>query len=145
MATATARPEIRTAPAPLAAPRPLWDRPLVCVALLTLWCGGLFFYGIDACDLWRNEGLRALIAAGFLDSGNWVVPTLYGEPLFTKPPGAYALIALVSWPFGAVSTVNVAARADGNRAVASVTSPNGKLHRAMAAYIPGGLVNRGSP
>jgi 4-amino-4-deoxy-L-arabinose transferase-like glycosyltransferase len=32
-----------------------------------------------------------------------VVPTLYGEPLFTKPPGMYAAIALVSWPFGGVS------------------------------------------
>src|SRR5208283_1746236 len=26
------------------------------------------------------------------------------EPLLTKPPGMYAAIALVSWPFGGVST-----------------------------------------
>ena len=38
-----------------------------------------------------------------LQTGNWVVPTLYGEPLFTKPPGMYAAIALCSWPFGEVS------------------------------------------
>ncbi len=38
-----------------------------------------------------------------LQSGNWVVPTLYGQPLFTKPPGMYVAIALCSWPFGEVS------------------------------------------
>jgi len=27
----------------------------------------------------------------------------------------------------------------------TVTPPNGQLHRAMAAYMPGGLVNNGSP
>jgi 4-amino-4-deoxy-L-arabinose transferase-like glycosyltransferase len=68
-----------------------------------LWCGCLFFYGIHAGELWRTESLRAIIAAEFLNSGNWVVPMLYGEPLFTKPPGMYAAIALVSWPFGGVS------------------------------------------
>src|SRR5205807_3102085 len=35
--------------------------------------------------------------------GDWVVPTLYGEPLLTKPPGMYAAIAAVSRPFGGVS------------------------------------------
>ena len=38
-----------------------------------------------------------------LHSGNWLVPTLYGEPLLTKPPGTYIAIALVSRPFGGVS------------------------------------------
>jgi 4-amino-4-deoxy-L-arabinose transferase-like glycosyltransferase len=73
------------------------------VLLLVLWCGALFFYGLGAGELWRTEGLRAIIAAGFLDSGNWVVPTLYGEPLFTKPPGMYAAIAFLSWPVGGVT------------------------------------------
>jgi hypothetical protein len=39
-----------------------------------------------------------------LRTGDWVVPTLYGEPLLTKPPGMYAAIALMSLPFGAVTT-----------------------------------------
>src|SRR5262249_43601928 len=52
---------------------------------------------------WRTESLRAIIAAEFLRSGNWLVPTLYGEPLFTKPPGMYAAIALISWPFGGIT------------------------------------------
>jgi 4-amino-4-deoxy-L-arabinose transferase-like glycosyltransferase len=70
---------------------------------LAAWCGFLFFYGLNAGELWRTESLRAIIAAEFLRSGNWIVPTLYGEPLFTKPPGMYAAIALVSWPLGGVT------------------------------------------
>jgi 4-amino-4-deoxy-L-arabinose transferase-like glycosyltransferase len=78
---------------------PLWTDWLAVAAL----CGFLFFYGLGAGELWRTESLRAIIAAEFLRSGNWVVPTLYGEPLYTKPPGMYAAIALVSWPFGGVT------------------------------------------
>jgi 4-amino-4-deoxy-L-arabinose transferase-like glycosyltransferase len=70
---------------------------------LSVLCGFFIFYGISAGELWRTEGLRAIIAAEFLRSGNWIVPTLYGEPLFTKPPGMYAAIALVSWPLGGVT------------------------------------------
>jgi 4-amino-4-deoxy-L-arabinose transferase-like glycosyltransferase len=70
--------------------------------LLTAFCGFLFFYGIRSGELWRTESLRAIVAAEFLRTGNWIVPTLYGEPLFTKPPGMYAAIALVSLPIGEV-------------------------------------------
>jgi len=76
----------------------IWLAP----GILLIVCALLFFYGLNAGELYRNESLRAIIAAEFLRSGNWIVPTLYGEPLFTKPPGMYAAIALVSWPFGAV-------------------------------------------
>src|SRR5579871_2795420 len=84
-------------------PRPPAERNWPAVLLLLVYCGILFFYGINSGELWRTENLRAIIAAEFLRSGNWLVPTLYGEPLFTKPPGMYAAIALLSWPFGAVS------------------------------------------
>jgi 4-amino-4-deoxy-L-arabinose transferase-like glycosyltransferase len=70
---------------------------------VALCCGLLLGYGLSAGPLYRTEGLRALVAAEMLRSGNWVVPTLYDEPLLTKPPGMYAAIALVSWPFGEVS------------------------------------------
>src|SRR5262245_8299394 len=73
------------------------------VLLLAGLCGVLFFYGLNAGDLYRTENLRAVIAAEFLRSGDWIVPRLYGEPLLTKPPGMYAAIALVSLPFGGVS------------------------------------------
>ncbi len=79
------------------------SRPATALLLLLVLCGFLFFYGINRGELYRTESLRAIIAAEFLRSGNWVVPTLYGEPLFTKPPGMYVAIALASWPAGRVS------------------------------------------
>src|SRR6516165_3484253 len=81
----------------------LLDQPWAAPLLLLPWCGFLFFYGLSAGDLYRTEALRAIIAQDFLNSGNWLVPTLYGEPLLTKPPGMYAAIAAVSWPFGGVT------------------------------------------
>jgi 4-amino-4-deoxy-L-arabinose transferase-like glycosyltransferase len=72
-------------------------------ALLFLYCGILFFAGINTGCFYRTEGLRALVAAESLRTGNWLVPTLYGEPLLTKPPGHYAAIALASLPTGRVT------------------------------------------
>ncbi len=80
----------------------IFHRYNVVLCLLTL-CGMLFFVGLNAGDLYQTESLRAILAAEFLHSGNWIVPKLYGEPLLTKPPGMYAAIALSSWPFGRVS------------------------------------------
>jgi 4-amino-4-deoxy-L-arabinose transferase-like glycosyltransferase len=65
----------------------------------------MFFYGLNAGEFYRTEGLRAIVAAEFLRTGDWIVPRLYGQPLFTKPPGMYAAIALASWPHGAVTEV----------------------------------------
>src|SRR5437773_11846696 len=65
-------------------------------------CGLLFFVGLSTGPFYRTEGLRALVAAEMLRSGDWIVPTLYGRPLLTKPPGMYVAIAAVSWPFGGV-------------------------------------------
>jgi 4-amino-4-deoxy-L-arabinose transferase-like glycosyltransferase len=106
----TAPPQTDPAPRPARVPllARLVERRWACVLILALWCGCLFFHGLGGSgfggsELYRTESLRAIIAAEFLRSGNWVVPTLYGEALFTKPPGMYAAIALVSWPFGGVS------------------------------------------
>ena len=74
--------------------------PLLALAGL---CGALFFYGLNAGELYRTESLRAIVAVEFLRSGDWLVPRLYGEPLLTKPPGAYAAIAAASAPFGGVT------------------------------------------
>jgi len=75
--------------------------PIFCLLAL---CSILFFYGLNAGELYQTESLRAILAAEFLRSGNWIVPKLYGQPLLTKPPGMYVAIALASWPFGRVST-----------------------------------------
>jgi 4-amino-4-deoxy-L-arabinose transferase-like glycosyltransferase len=72
-------------------------------ALLGVWCLFLFFFGIGSTQFFKTESLRAIVAREFLDSGNWIVPKLYGEALFTKPPGMYAAIALCSLPFGEVT------------------------------------------
>jgi 4-amino-4-deoxy-L-arabinose transferase-like glycosyltransferase len=74
-----------------------------CFFCLSCYCGWLFFYGLTKGEFYRTESLRAIIAAEFLRSGNWIVPMLYGEPLFTKPPGMYAAIALASLPRGGVT------------------------------------------
>ena len=73
------------------------------VALLMVWCALLFFVGLGSGELYRNEGLRALVARELLRGGHWAVPTLHGEPLLTKPPGMSAAIALASLPAGRVS------------------------------------------
>jgi 4-amino-4-deoxy-L-arabinose transferase-like glycosyltransferase len=75
------------------------------ISFLLLWSIVLFGYGIDAGELYQTESLRALVGQEMLRSGNWLVPTLYGEPLLTKPPGMYAAVALASWPVGRVTAV----------------------------------------
>ena len=74
-------------------------RPGLC---LFVYCLILFTYGLNSGPFYRTEGLRAIVAAEMLRSGDWLVPRLYGEPLLTKPPGHYAAIALISLPFGEV-------------------------------------------
>ncbi len=71
--------------------------------LLSALCAFLFLYGLNAGELYRTESLRAIVASEFLHSGNWITPRLYGEPILTKPPLAYAAIAAVGWPFGGVT------------------------------------------
>lgn len=76
--------------------------PAVC--LLVIWTGTLAFYGLDRGFLYRTEALRALVGRNMLHSGDYLMPTLYGEPLLTKGPVMYAAIALASRPFGEVTT-----------------------------------------
>lgn len=84
---------------------PLRGRAAPILLLLGL-CAFLFFHGLGTGALYRTESLRAIIAAEALRDGHWLVPTLYGEPMLTKPPGMYTAIALASWPGGVVSTAS---------------------------------------
>ncbi len=59
--------------------------------------------GLTGGALIRNEGLRARLAAEAWNTGNWLVPTLYGEPHLTKPPGMSAAIGLCSVLAGKVT------------------------------------------
>ncbi|MFO0879912.1 MAG: glycosyltransferase family 39 protein [Gemmataceae bacterium] len=65
--------------------------------------GILLVGGLTGGELYRNEGLRARLAWEAFHSGEWLVPSLYGEPHLTKPPGMSALIGLCSLPWGEVT------------------------------------------
>lgn len=79
--------------------------PFVDYCVLLIWCLFLFGYGINSGTLYRTEALRAIIGREAFQ-GSWLVPTLYGEPFLTKPPGMYVAIALASLPFGDVTTAS---------------------------------------
>jgi 4-amino-4-deoxy-L-arabinose transferase-like glycosyltransferase len=99
---------VATSPVPRTSPRWLVrpaESSLACVAILLLFSLVMFYYGLGYSELWRTEALRAIIGQEMLASGNWIVPRLYGEPLFTKPPGMYIAIALCSLPVGHVTDV----------------------------------------
>ena len=69
-------------------------------------CALVLLLGIGHPEMYRNEGLRASLAAEILRDGDWLVPHLHGEPHLTKPPGMAILIALCSLPFGEVTPVS---------------------------------------
>ena len=61
------------------------------LALLGL-CLALFFFKLGARPLWnQDEGMHAATSKGMVLSGDWVTPTLNGEPFFDKP-------AFYNWP-----------------------------------------------
>jgi 4-amino-4-deoxy-L-arabinose transferase-like glycosyltransferase len=74
------------------------------VCMLSIWSLLLFLYGIHQGELYRTEGLRAIIGAEMYRSGDWIVPRLYGEPILTKPPLFYWCIAIAGHLFGEVTT-----------------------------------------
>lgn len=81
-----------------------WQRPSVQVSCLLLWSLFLFLYGIHQGDLYRTEGLRAIIGKEMFRTGDWIVPKLYREPILTKPPMFYWAIAATGTLFGEVTT-----------------------------------------
>lgn len=72
--------------------------------VLIIWSLLLFVYGIHQGDLYRTEGLRAIIGKEMYRTGDWIVPRLYGEPILTKPPMFYWAIAATGAVFGEVTT-----------------------------------------
>ena len=53
---------------------------LGCRLLVIAFCAVVLVGGLARGDLVRNEGLRAALAAEALATGNWLVPTIHGEP-----------------------------------------------------------------
>jgi 4-amino-4-deoxy-L-arabinose transferase-like glycosyltransferase len=56
---------------------------------------GLFFFQLGARPLWnQDEGMHAATSKDMVLSGDWVTPTLNGEPFFDKPALHNWLVAL---------------------------------------------------
>ncbi|RYD80722.1 MAG: phospholipid carrier-dependent glycosyltransferase, partial [Verrucomicrobiaceae bacterium] len=60
--------------------------------LLAFWAA-IYLPGLGSTELKGEEGRRILPAVTMLDSGNWLVPYVGGEPYFRKPPLVNWLIA----------------------------------------------------
>src|SRR5713226_1950258 len=64
----------------------------------------LFFFNLGARVLSTNDEARfPLLARDILVQGHWLLPRLDGIPHLNKPPLHAWLIALASWPSGAVT------------------------------------------
>jgi hypothetical protein len=83
---------------------PLSEVSRLQLPLLIVWSLLIFVYGIHQGDLYRTEGLRAIIGKEMYRTGDWIVPRLYGEPILTKPPMFYWVIAATGSMFGEVTT-----------------------------------------
>lgn len=59
-------------------------------ALLTAFCAVVYLFGLTAHGLtnWQ-ESQRALVAREMFGRGEWLVPTVHGEPYIAKPPMIY--------------------------------------------------------
>ena len=68
--------------------------------LLVAFCGFLFFYGLGSFGLLgADEPRYAQVAREMLDRGDWITPTLQGNPWLEKPP-LYYWQAMISYRLG---------------------------------------------
>jgi 4-amino-4-deoxy-L-arabinose transferase-like glycosyltransferase len=118
-----------------------WRKGVARLAIVAL-CAGLLLGGLGAGELFRNEGLRARLAFEILSERSWLVPMLYGEPHLTKPPGMSVLIALVSLPFGEVTTISarIPSVLAGAAAILLVGWAVGRCHGARAGWLAAAIL-----
>lgn len=64
-----------------------------CALLLLVWAG-IYLPGLGSTELKGEEGRRIFPAITMLETGNWLVPYVSGEPFLRKPP-------LVNWAIAA--------------------------------------------
>ena len=69
--------------------------------LLVGLCLAVFFPNLDYSLIEPDETRYAQIALDMQESGDWVVPKLFGEPYLDKPPLLYWMTAASYWLFGA--------------------------------------------
>jgi 4-amino-4-deoxy-L-arabinose transferase-like glycosyltransferase len=78
------------------------------VAILIIVCVVLFFSFLGARPLWdQDEGMHAATSKEMVISGDWITPTLNGEPFFDKPAFHNWLVAI---SFVALGLTEFAAR-----------------------------------
>ncbi len=63
---------------------------LQCLGIVILLCLGIFLPGLGSVEIKGEEGRRILPALTMLETGNWIVPHIGGEPYLRKPP-------LINW------------------------------------------------
>jgi len=79
-------------------------RSLLFPALLLALAGPLFLLRLSGRDLWEpNEPIAAQAAREMTVRGDWLLPTVNGEPYPDKPPLLFWLIRIASLPGGRVN------------------------------------------
>jgi len=77
-------------------PRSAAHRPALELTFVCLFAAALYFTFLGHSPLAMSEGHRAIPAWEMLDSGDWRVPTLFGQPYLRKPPGTQWAMATAS-------------------------------------------------
>ncbi|MCX5660136.1 MAG: glycosyltransferase family 39 protein [Planctomycetota bacterium] len=90
-----------TTPQPLDAPRPCRVSPLMTVSLAAGAVLLTHLWMLGGPPLARTEAHRALTGHEILQTGHWLVTTLYGNVYLRKPPGFYWVVALSESILGA--------------------------------------------
>lgn len=75
---------------------PLGTQTLVVAAVCVL----VYWVGLGHSPLAMSEAHRTLPAWEMLQSGHWLVPTLFEQPYLRKPPGIQWIVAVSSWVLG---------------------------------------------
>src|SRR5437867_1102164 len=63
-------------------------------------CAAVYLPRLGAGGLTNTEGHRAIPGWGMLESGDWVLPRMFGQVYLRKPPGMSWAIAASSAVFG---------------------------------------------
>jgi len=75
----------------------------IAVWIACLLCIPAFFINLGFIPFIEDEAIRAIVAYEMLQSGNYIVPTINGDPYYYKPPLYNWVIALSYQLFGEVS------------------------------------------